>query len=77
LDYKNSINHDLKEKIWKKFGTQRLFSERLRVSETTVSNWVCYYAKPTYKKAREVESILKTPIKKLFPRGKYGKITAN
>jgi ribosome-binding protein aMBF1 (putative translation factor) len=77
LDYKNSINHALKAKIWDKFKTQRVFSEKVGVSETTVSNWICYYAKPTYKAARKVEWLLKTPLKELFPRGKYGKITAN
>ena len=73
----NNINHDLKGKILKKFGRQKLFGEQVGVSESTVSNWVCYHAKPTYKAARKIERVLKTPIKKLFPRGKYGKITAN
>lgn len=77
MDYQNSYNHLLKSKILKKFDTQKLFGEQVGVSGSTVSNWTSYHAKPTYKAARKTEWILKTPIKELFPREKYGKITAN
>jgi hypothetical protein len=77
LDYKNSYNHLLKGKILKKYKKQRIFADALEVSEQVVSNWICYTARPTYKAARKVEWLLRTPMKDLFPRGKYGKITAN
>lgn len=77
MDYKNSYNHLLKGKILNKYGKQKAFAEALGVSEQTVSNWICYAARPTYKHARKTGWLFRIPLKELFPRSKYGKITAN
>ena len=77
MNYLNTINHFLKGKIREKYRTQRKFCTQMRVREQTVSNWITYYARPSYRNARKMEELLNAPIAKLLPREKYGKITAN
>ena len=77
LSYKNSYNLFLKGKILDKCTTQTVFAKKIGVSRTTVSNWIGYHAKPTFKDALKVEQILEIPVKELFPKRRYGNIHAN
>lgn len=77
MDYQNNYNHLLKGKIRNKFKQNKIFAQTLMVTEQTVSNWIAYRNPPSYKHARKMEWLLRTSMKELFPREKYGKITAN
>lgn len=77
MGYQNNYNHLLKAKIRNKFKQNKVFAKTLGITEQTVCNWIAYRNPPSYRHARKVEWILRTTIKELFPKEKYGKITAN